>query len=237
MDTRSIHLFEKPKSLSTLIRSGLVLFLDASDSSSMTNDGGGLISQLRDKSGQNNNANATTTARPTLIASAKAGKSVLRFNGSANFLTLTSTIILSGEFTRFIVVMNTQSTGNRFYFGHTTNQKEGYSSGTPIKYALRVVTSVDVANDYPITVNNYGIIFSARDSGNIVQWGSNNTPLSNLFSGAAQAGNTAMSQIGKDEVTSFWNGDIAEVLIYNRRLSPSEVDSVKQYLNSKWQIY
>jgi hypothetical protein len=217
--------------------SGLRLWLDGADSSSMTNDGGGVISQWRDKSGLSNHSNATLTARPLLVANVKAGNSILRFDGVLNFMSLTSNIVLTGEYTRFAVVMNTLTAGNKFYFGHTANQKEGYTAGTPIKYALRVVTSVDTINNYPIAQNAFGLISSARNSSNIVEWLSNNSSYAQLFSGVAQSGSNTISQIGKDETINYWTGDMAELLVYNRRLSASEVESVKAYLNNKWQIY
>lgn len=36
---------------------------------------------------------------------------------------------------------------------------------------------------------------------------------------------------------SHWNGDIQEVIMYNRALSESEIANVKGYLNLKYKIY
>lgn len=49
-------------------------------------------------------------------------------------------------------------------------------------------------------------------------------------------GNVIATYLSNDRSISgrSWNGDIAEIIIYNRALSSDEVLSVEQYLNNKW---
>lgn len=42
--------------------------------------------------------------------------------------------------------------------------------------------------------------------------------------------------VGVTDKTQFWNGDIAEVIIFDRALKGTERDSINSYLKSKWGI-
>jgi len=61
------------------------LWLDGSDSASITQSGG-LITQVNDKSGNNKNGIASGTTRPTFSAAALNGRSVMSFDGGTDYL-------------------------------------------------------------------------------------------------------------------------------------------------------
>jgi hypothetical protein len=42
---------------------------------------------------------------------------------------------------------------------------------------------------------------------------------------------------GLQAATEFWNGDIAELMIYNVALDTTNQTSIQDYLNTKWGVY
>src|SRR3990167_8616268 len=68
------------------IQEGLKLWLDASDTSTITSSGG-LVSQWNDKSGNNNHAiQGTGAAQPGTGTVKQGGKNVITFDGTADFI-------------------------------------------------------------------------------------------------------------------------------------------------------
>ena len=59
-----------------------------------------------------------------------------------------------------------------------------------------------------------------------------------LANAAANAPLTATSTgyIGRDDSTSFYNGEIAEIIIYNRALKVDERNDIQNYLSKKYGI-
>ena len=70
----------------------------------------------------------------------------------------------------------------------------------------------------------------------------NNTELTNTFASfnngnGFNAASFSIGHIDLGGVGTYWNGDIQEVIIYNRFLNNYERDKVKGYLNKKYKIY
>jgi hypothetical protein len=75
----------------------LALWLDATDSSTIT-ESSGAVSQWNDKSGNSNNAvQATLGSRPALTTNALNGKSVLTFDGTDDFMTVAHAAALNAQ--------------------------------------------------------------------------------------------------------------------------------------------
>ena len=51
------------------------------------------------------------------------------------------------------------------------------------------------------------------------------------------AGSTIASKFGGERYTQWWNGDLAELIIYNRALTPAERLAVEDYLNAKYEVF
>jgi hypothetical protein len=214
-----------------------LLWLDATDSSTLTNDGGGLISQWRDKSGNANHANATGAGRPTLTIGVQNGLNVIRFV-APNLMTLTNRLNLTGEYTIFTVLSRRVVTGTRMYLGdETTDIKIGHTVPSTARHFVRAVSSG--SNDqnelFPFAQNAFGIITLSRDSSNKIDYRVNDGSPVRLFANVAQAGSTFFNRIGNDNLgTSAWNGDIAEMIIVNT--NTTSVNLVVSYLKSKFNL-
>lgn len=219
---------------------GNTLWLDASDTSTIT-DSSGSVSAWADKSGNGNNGTASTTARPATGDATLSGKNGLRFDGVANTLTLPSALysIPNGNNTMFVVSRTTLDTTSGRIVGMSEGGSGRYwiednSTSGRVGFANRNVSSGTISVDGVDKLNSN--IYTCRRSG---------TTQGLSINGSTESSNTnALSEDGIDAafigsnagVNTFFTGDIFEVIIYNRALSDSEVALVNAYLSNKWGI-
>ena len=91
-----------------------LLWLDASDLSTITHSNG-LVSQWADKSGNENNASqATDSYMPTLISNGLGGKSVVQFDGINDYIT-SSDLNITQSYTIFLVAKTNNNANGREY--------------------------------------------------------------------------------------------------------------------------
>ena len=231
--------------------SGLQLWLDAADSSTLFNAtaGGSLVTtdgaavaRWADKSGNNRHATQTTAnARPILKTSIKNGRNVLRFDGTNDILTSTCSISGFASATVFGVFKRT---------GTFIGASLGYSGSA----GLRLYGE----NGYPVYFDGRPTGSSAFSSSVAVAGQSTNfvlaggicttTNMTAYLNGTAAAStNVSISTIIAQNRTdigalnppgqNFCSGDYSEILIYNSALTTTQRQQVETYLNSKWALY
>ncbi|MBT4760921.1 MAG: hypothetical protein HOO06_04410 [Bdellovibrionaceae bacterium] len=210
------------------VSTGLVLWLDANDSTTLFTDAGcsaaaadtSTIQCWKDKSSQANNATmGTSNQRPTYRTNQFNTLPVLRFDGSNDVLNLSSSVTTA----RTVFVVN-KSSGSTFQLvlGDSTTQHFYTSTSTLLNGS---VASSDLVSG---------------------SWRVDRTPVSSpttftqtssysLISAVANA-NVTVGNISSDRGTSgrYFGGDVTEVIIYNRPLDASEITAVENYLYSKW---
>lgn len=93
----------------------------------------------------------------------------------------------------------------------------------------------EVAND----TNNYHILTAYLDASDISLQTNNNTAMTAaLDSGwGSPTFNAATFEVGNGANLGYLDGNIQEVIIYNRALNSFEIAKVKDYLNKKYKIY
>jgi hypothetical protein len=237
--------------------SGLQLWLDASDSSTLfdataggnlvTTDGA-VVARWADKSGNNRHATQTTAnARPLLKTSIKNGRNVLRFDGANDSLWSSSWNLTLTQQTVFAVFRSTWS-------------------GVTANYA-RIFTQSDASKDYQ-SANNY-IPLTRNNASQIASYSTNflspinytnnvwaiatsvhtGTTVTNKINSAT--GSTANNVLNKtvtryaigDQIADGGlaagsiNGDVLEILVYSSALTTTQRQAVETYLNNKWAIY
>lgn len=211
--------------------------------SGIVQDGTGKISGWKDSSVYHHDLSQTTTAaQPSIITDPETGKPVLHFDGSDS-MDSTDSVASLGDLTivtvasnpnptptlvaNYLVSLGSASTLNLdartlfYYFG---NQAFGadishlYSSGT-------------VANTTALTTSAVTFLYSTG-SIHFYKDGVANSPNATKIMNPLQNGIT----IGKTLYSSGhnWNGNIAEVLIYNRELTPTEIGQIQTYVNNKY---
>jgi hypothetical protein len=233
--------------------SGCALWLDGADSSAASMLlNGSLVETWKDKSGNGRDFTATGTARPTLTATAINSRSAVTFNGSTNTLTgntATQDVIRNLAGYTVFAVLRTASiaAGERLAFGvgatvmFRTGQTDSRSFIGGRRVAADTLESVmGAASDLSVgtTFIQTAAVNHAAQS------------LTGLRNGAAFGLDTTYMAAGVSENVAssvsvgtqaggtygFWNGEIAEIVVFNTALSTTDRARVEAYLAAKWGI-
>jgi hypothetical protein len=217
-----------------MITSGLHLWLDASDASTLfdATSGGsavavdGAVARWEDKSGNARHATQTTSSQRPLLKLNSSGQRVVRFDGLVTFLRTSSTFSDSSNFSLFFtstvgVGRGIDGSGN----GWSVSVPGGIVAASqyvasPASPQTRGITSLVWRNGQSLGALSGGVM-SYTQTGN-----------SNLRS-SSEAWN-----IGRQGGASGFEAvDARELVIYDRALSDAEVLSVVNYLATKWLTY
>jgi hypothetical protein len=230
------------------VNGGLVLWLDAADDTTFSYSSGTEVSQWRDKSGFNHHANQSTVAkqpsRSTVYNSRKSVNFVYA-NSDCFLISAASTLALPNDATIFIIHKPGTQTDN--YAVLIDNYHTVYGNGFVLQ-RLSNLSSFYFANSngstfidtgsspWPYTDNTINLI-CLRKSGTVGTPYSNGTTLTSrtLYDPTVQSvtglGIGALAAGGRQ-----YNGEIFEIIIFNRALSDVQVKQVHTYLGQKWGI-
>jgi hypothetical protein len=232
---------------------GCVLWLDGADSSStgMTLNGS-LVETWKDKSGGGRDFTASGTARPTLTPSAINSRSAVTFNGSSTTMAgnaaAESVIRNLAGYTIFTAVRTASvAGGERFAFGvgSTILVRTGQQDSRPLIAGRRlyadtlksitdgsgtlttgtafIQTAVVNHSSQSLTGVRNGLVFA--------------TDATYMAAGTSQ-NNDAPTSVGTQGggTYGFWNGEIAEIIVFNTALSTANRARVEAYLAQRWGI-
>lgn len=194
------------------------------------------------------------TTSPVYTANCINGLPCLRFNGTSSYLSLGSeggNFLTNTDYTIFVVEQR-KSNADGFFFGSSSaslssndrvtlgyqadppmiifsqNNNDGgatidsYSTPIPKIHTFRFDTSLQAEESHNYRLNATALsLTDIRNS-------SNTQILSNSF--AAIGYNLGLNYSG------YFNGDIAEIIIYTKALNTDEINSVEKYLSKKWGI-
>jgi hypothetical protein len=219
---------------------GAALWLDASRLTGISN--GDAVATWTDASGNGHTAiQGASTSRPVYVASAVNGQPAVQFDGVNDYLQNTSFTTLSGQrgATAFVVFQADTPSANLVAFCESGRNVNSQVYG-------------NLAHAYATTGKWGRVAFTSR---NWTIWnsvydgtqGSNATRLKLYLDGVGQTltyGATiptvlstgAGYDVGRPQGTNlaYWDGRIAEVIVYARTLSPSERLAVEGYLKTKY---
>ncbi len=231
---------------------GLVTWLraDAGVTSS-----GGSVSQWADQSPAGNNAvQATSGDQPTLTTNAMNGEPALTFNGSTSYLSIPDNPTLRPS-TMTVLAVASRSGGNGGYYSHLIGKPYYSGSGWTSPYFSYELT--DDTNGAPffncsiagaghaasstedVNRNQAYVLAGSYDGTTVSLWQSGVLTSTTTVSGVIDNGDATRKDlvIGQASVTSpreWLNGQIAEVLIYNRALTAAELQQAQTYLAVKY---
>lgn len=236
-------LFQANNNTNAIPRSGLMLWLDANNSLTLS---GSDVTTWADISGSQNNATQSTSLdQPTLVTNAINGLPAVAFNGSSQFLQLPAGFANFTSGCSIFVVTNptTVSTGARFIdFGNGSASNnvlldEPSSSGAAL-YVYNGSSPTNVTSSSAITLNQFQLLeavhngtASATISTNGVFGAQNNSM--NSINNTSRANNYIGQGSGGG---NYFQGQIAEILVYNRAVTASEQASIEGYFLGKYQI-
>ena len=213
---------------------GSSLWLDAADTSSNSIQlGSGKVQTWKDKSGNGHDAiQSAGASRPSPLANGLNGFQVLSFDGTTDYL-VSSTFVLKNAHSIYAVAKSDSigwrrilcSASPKYYFlgngSGNNNFATFYGSGS----------WTDTNTNSPASsVGSASILGVISDGTNATPY-QNATALNNKPSnmgGAAPAG----LMVGKHETSNsqYWDGQIAEIIIFNKNHSDAEREEVEGYL-------
>ena len=241
------------------------LWLDADDASSMT-VASGTVSEWRNKSvddtGLFDHAQSNASYQPAYITGAINSRTVVRFDGSNDELRgsgSTSRRSPAGSdqtFTYFLVARTTNTAGIETLLQWGLNSGYNYSGtyttwailnaqGYSGKYMLfgNANSAYEIATDAAGAMTTTARIFTVTQTTSNQTYhvtgtlnASTSTPWTNVY---PSNNGYIYSMIGDDAYGAgarSFEGDIAEIIVYNRDLSTSEREQVETYLDDKWGV-
>lgn len=213
---------ETPKSLS-----GLTFWLDADAPSTIAQATG--VSQWSDKSASNNNVvQATGSKQPSYVQNILNGKPVVRFT-AASSQTMTTSTNFASPVSVIYVSRQTGGGNSRMLSGLANNWLLGYWNGCHQQaYFEGWVTS---SCGTPASTTSW-YIQSVVETGSLSTYYEDGTQIASNANGVA--GPNGFSLNGYLGTSEFSNGDIAEIVVYNRALSTAEREKIEGYLANKW---
>ena len=201
------------------------------------------VSNWLDFSGANNNCSQNSTAnRPLLVNNVDqlAGKSVIRFDGTNDFLNGTTiSNINNSSFTIFVIANGeSQSSSIASLFSINTAATGFYFTRRPSLNRFSVFnsnTSINSNGSFPSTGYNYRLVTGIKSLGSSFSLKVNGSQdFNSTLTGLTSSFTNAIYQIGAGNSSNFFRGDIAEVIIYTRELTSVEITQIENYLMNKY---
>jgi len=219
-------------------------WFDGADNNEFVPNGpseGDTFTQWTDKSNFAHNANSTggSTTRPTFRTGVLNGKSVVRFDGSNDCLSINPVAwsqSLSGM-TIIVVSKYSNTTGTQTLT--TTDQDDmGLFIDTNFKVSM-AGASADSSTSADTSFHIHTLKFDGSQSGNAARLvyridGSAETLTFTGTVGTTTSASNGTIFLGCDDSAEFLNGDVAEFLMFNKALTNTEITDVESYLTTKW---
>jgi alpha-tubulin suppressor-like RCC1 family protein len=220
-----------PATGATLPMTGMKLWLRADFG--VVKDASNLVSSLTDESGSGNTGTSSGSSQTLFVSGVMNGYPALRFNGQSTAISLPSFLSGATGAEAFIILRATseQPGGNRGLWSIGSDYRNAYpqSDGQIVddfgsaNYYWSGATIVRLNEQHLYNVVSTSTEWTSRLNGRVQFTTASNTvgfwPWPVIGSGGAVSGYGS---------TNF-DGDIAEVIIYDHALSPSERDSVNSY--------
>ena len=202
------------------------------------------VSAWADKSGQTNNVSQVTSSKQPLRYGYGGvnDKAYIGFDGTNDNFISNRFSPIGTDFTIFEVskingltncIFGYDKSGTSIYLGLNGNQL--YGTVTDGSQEITVRTLVDNSSKNHIGIlkkNNKRIDLEYYDLTNSILKNFTNLAFNNT-----KTYNLNTFTIGSWSNQNFLNGNISEVIVYNRALSDAEIANVRGYLNLKYKIY
>ncbi len=226
--------------------SGLVGWYDASSTSSITRDGNGKVQTWADISGAATVRNATQStsgSRPAYTSAGLNGKNVVTFDGSSSFMSFTgvsrtdetlvavcsASVVASVNKQNPLVGDASNGFGlNASIAGNASpvTYNAFFDAGGSVNLVTRSLVTGETVSPFPAVLSvarNAAESWSLRRNGAVVG------------STASTSSAVTLARFGSSGGLRL-NGFLAEVLIWDRKLSASELATVERALGRKWGI-
>jgi hypothetical protein len=224
-----------PKSISglKLWLDGTVGLFDATTGGNAVTTNDSAVARWEDQSGNSNHAlQATLNNRPVLKTALLNGKNVLSFDGSNDRMSVTEIDFGASPAYTIFTVKYQDAEAFRIYLAASNiepylsardNAAGGFTHWNGASHLHSSFTSAQL----------WQLFTYSQDSSNRRFYKDNGSAVT----GTASTRTAKIRDVGFGAGSFHWNGDLAEILIYDSYLSDSNRESVRDYLNKKWAIY
>ncbi len=231
-------LFTENMSSSDLPQNGLSLWMKADEG--VSKDANGYVSNWTDlSSGANHAVQPVASARPRWFAAVANGNPAVRFDGLDDFLSSGNKAQLNFNDMSIFVMVAFRDVGA---VQALVSKDEG---GGPVnKWIYWYLSGVMDLHEQPGNVHATSAPLSSAagtvqlvefiKSGSTYSHGLNTQNMGTVTTSATLPVANSDLRIGQAEDHNFLNGDIAEILIYNRAISASEKQTIETYLTNKY---
>ena len=224
------------------VTSGLVMDLDADTITGVSD--GAPISTWSDQSGAGNDATqGTADNQPVYIASNPeyAGHATVRFDGTNDWMTLPSTTCNVGSFTMFAVANYAiiEESHNMYI---CAGQDGGGNDRIRFQLDTTDLPDADAWFEWRAGSSSWkGITYTPADT--LIHVFGETSAVEGFLDGVSvgTSANTSTENPTAFNIGSynrgqkdFFAGDLAQLVIYNRVLTPGEIAAVSDYLETKW---
>ena len=225
--------------------SGLQLWLDASDASTLFQNSNGTtaatadgdpVGYWGDKSGNGRHATQSDgTKKPALKVANQNGKNTTLFDGSNDFLQTASSGLTTIPYTYLIAFrpMATDLVTRRCFCGvNAVGNLDIFQGLGPRKWSLYANYPYGVNGGQAIAGTKYLVYALVNSSSSVLDYNGS------VLTGNAGSGvPNGFYVAGLPAYSEYGNNYYYEILVYNKLLSNTEITNCKNYLNAKWSIY
>ena len=236
------------------VKGGLLLWLDAADDSTFSYSSGTEVSQWRDKSGNNFHANELQAVgnKPSRNTVVNSRKSVNFTSTEGDRLRVSSGMVFTNSVTAIVFI---KPGAQNYDYANILDQDHAMSGGGN-GWVIQRVSNASVWQSWVSHASgndwfNPNQISYANNTPQIVTLRKGSSTIT-LYSNGTSSGDVSIADqqirqanyyglnIGSWRAGGFsdrhYNGEICEIVVYNRALSLTEVKQVHTYLGQKWGI-
>lgn len=232
------------------LTNGLQLWLKAD--AGVTTNASGLVSSWADQTANGYNVSQSTDGnKPTYIANQINARPVLRFDGTDDYLNNTVANVLTGGQARTVFIVadaNGNSGayglgGSLFFFRRGGGgfvmglEQADLGAGTTYIHTDGLAYNHTTANQNAIVANPFLATYRSIGAGpgpaNLSEWLNGNSIPVSTEPLNVEGGTTGFTIGNREDIAVTivpWNGDIAEILVYDSALSSTDRNTVEQYL-------
>lgn len=221
---------------------GFSLWLDSSDTQTTVLSGAN-VTRWNDKSGSGFNAFSPAGSNPTLRSAGLNGLNTITFNGTSQFFTFSNANALDFNLNDFAIFSVAE-----LILNNTTKNiiSKNYPSFPQWRLAMEnnqvqsVIFNIVVGQSISFVTPSagWGVVsgMTYRNSGNVLFINGTPSITGSIIGGSLTNGVSASIGAGFTSGTysRFWNGDMAEILVFDSSLTQFQRQQVEGYLAWKW---
>lgn len=169
----------------------------------------------------------------------------IRFDGIDDYLSTDLSLLVGASYTVFVVEQRRSSASSMMFIAGSANSSSptniqlGYASNTSITQAhsnTAALTSTYTVSSYSSATPTIHTFWFSTSGGQKYWANGGSSTDADKSSMTTAITSYASSSIGRYASSNFFNGDIAEIIIFKRALQTQERQMVETYLSQKYQI-